>query len=64
MKAIHPKTTKVTVKCACGEILRQHPRRIAFMLIFVRSVIRSIPQAEVVDAGGRVDKFRKRMENK
>ena len=63
MKAdIHPKTQLVTVKCACGE---------TFETLSTKSDLRVdicskchpfyTGKQQLVDTGGRVDKFNKRM---
>ena len=63
MKAdIHPKTQLVTVKCACGE---------TFETLSTKSELRVdicskchpfyTGKQKLVDTGGRVDKFNKRM---
>ncbi len=63
--AIHPKTQKVTVKCACGETFEATSTKTA---LHVDICSKCHPfytgKQKLVDTGGRVDKFRKRMEQK
>lgn len=63
--AIHPKTQKVTVKCACGETFETTSTKTA---LHVDICSKCHPfytgKQKLVDTGGRVDKFRKRMEQK
>ncbi len=63
-EGIHPKTQVVTVKCACGN---------TFETLSTKSDLRVdicsnchpfyTGKQKLVDTGGRVDKFKKRMEN-
>ncbi|MEI8200953.1 MAG: 50S ribosomal protein L31 [Eubacteriales bacterium] len=61
--AIHPKTAKVTVKCACGETFETTSTKSS---LHVDICSKCHPfytgKQKLVDAGGRVDKFKKRMD--
>ena len=62
---IHPKTATVTVKCACGETLETTSTKSS---LHVDICSKCHPfytgKQKLIDAGGRVDKFKKRMDNK
>jgi len=61
--AIHPKTAKVTVKCACCETFETTSTNNS---LHVDICSKCHPfytgKQKLVDAGGRVDKFKKRMD--
>ena len=52
---IHPEYKEVTIKCACGETVKTHSTK-GDMSVEICS------KQKFVDAGGRVDKFKKRLE--
>ena len=60
---IHPKTTTVTVKCACGETFETTSTK---SNLHVDICSKCHPfytgKQKLIDAGGRVDKFKKRMD--
>jgi len=64
-KDIHPEFVKSTVKCACGETFETLSTKPE---INVDICSKCHPfftgKQKLVDTGGRVDKFLKRMENK
>jgi len=63
--AIHPKTEKITVKCACGETFETTSTKSSFHVdICSKCHPFYTGKQKLVDTGGRVDKFRKRMEQK
>lgn len=63
--AIHPKTQKITVKCACGETFETSSTKPSFHVdICSKCHPFYTGKQKLVDTGGRVDKFRKRMEQK
>ncbi len=62
---IHPKTQKAIVKCACGETFETTSTK---NTLHVDICSKCHPfytgKQKLVSAGGRVDKFKKRMDNK
>lgn len=64
-EGIHPKYGKCTVKCACGETFETGS---VLQNINVDICSKCHPfftgKQKLVDTGGRVDKFKKRMERK
>jgi large subunit ribosomal protein L31 len=62
---IHPKSEKVTVKCACGETFETISTKNS---LHVDICSKCHPfytgKQKLIDTGGRVDKFRKRMDGK
>ncbi|MFY9395655.1 MAG: 50S ribosomal protein L31 [Saccharofermentanales bacterium] len=64
-KGIHPKYGKSVVRCACGETFETGATKEA---INVDVCSKCHPfytgRQKLVDTGGRVDKFRRRMERK
>ena len=62
---IHPKYVKCEVRCACGEVFETRATK---ETINVDVCSKCHPfytgRQKLVDKGGRVDKFRKRMERK
>ena len=66
MKAgIHPEYKEVTIKCACGEVVKTHSAK-GDMAVEICSKCHPFytGKQKFVDAGGRVDKFKKRLESK
>ena len=64
-EGIHPKSAKVTVKCACGETFETISTKSS---LHVDICSKCHPfytgKQKLIDTGGRVDKFRKRMDGK
>jgi large subunit ribosomal protein L31 len=62
---IHPKTTKAIVKCACGETFETVSVK-ANLNVDICSKCHPFftGRQKLVDSGGRVDKFKRRMEHK
>jgi large subunit ribosomal protein L31 len=64
-EGIHPKSEKVTVKCACGETFETISTK---NNLHVDICSKCHPfytgKQKLIDTGGRVDKFRKRMDGK
>jgi large subunit ribosomal protein L31 len=62
---IHPKYGKATVKCACGETFETGSVRDQLSVdICSKCHPFFTGKQKLVDTGGRVDKFKKRMDNK
>lgn len=65
-KGIHPEYKEVTIRCACGEEIRT--RSTSGSDISVEICAKCHPfftgKQKFIDAGGRVDKFKKRLEAK
>lgn len=62
---IHPKYVKCTVKCACGETFETTSAKPALSVdICSKCHPFFTGKQKLVDAGGRVDKFKKRMGTK
>ena len=67
MKAgIHPEYKEVTIRCACGETVTTHSTKSENGELRVDICSKCHPfftgKQKFVDAGGRVDKFKKRLE--
>ena len=67
MKAgIHPEYKEVTIRCACGETVTTHATKGENGELRVDICSKCHPfftgKQKFVDAGGRVDKFKKRLE--
>ena len=64
---IHPKYEEVTIRCACGETVKTHSTKAdANGEIRVDICSKCHPfftgKQKFVDAGGRIDKFKRRLE--
>lgn len=64
-QGIHPKYGKATVKCACGETFETGSTK-PNLNVDICSKCHPFftGRQKLVDTGGRVDKFKRRMENK
>ena len=65
MKAgIHPEYKEVTIKCACGETVTSRSTKGGEMRVEICSKCHPFftGKQKFVDAGGRLDKFKKRLE--
>jgi large subunit ribosomal protein L31 len=64
-EGIHPKYVKATVKCACGETFETGSIK-SNLNVDICSKCHPFytGRQKLVDTGGRVDKFKKRMEQK
>ena len=64
-EGIHPEYVDTTITCACGEVIHTRSTR---KNIRVEICSKCHPfftgKQKFVDAGGRVDKFKKRLESK
>lgn len=61
-EGIHPKTQVVTVKCACGETFETTSTKTALRVdICSKCHPFYTGKQKLVDTGGRIDKFKKRM---
>ena len=60
---IHPKYEEVVIKCACGETVTTRSTNGGEMRVEICSKCHPFftGQQKFVDAGGRVDKFKKRL---
>lgn len=64
-EGIHPKSQKITIRCACGEEIETTSTAKEYRVdICSKCHPFYTGKQKLVDTGGRVDKFRKRMENK
>ena len=64
-EAIHPKYEKCIVKCACGETFETRSTKPELKVeICSKCHPFFTGKQKFVDAGGRVDKFKKRLESK
>lgn len=64
-KGIHPEYVKATVHCACGETFETHSTKPRLNVdICSKCHPFYTGRQKLVDTGGRVDKFKKRMEQK
>lgn len=64
-EGIHPKSQKITIRCACGEEFETTSTRKEYRVdICSKCHPFYTGRQKLVDTGGRVDKFRKRMEQK
>ena len=61
---IHPKYEEVTIKCACGETVTTKSTKGGDVSVEICSKCHPFftGKQKFVDAGGRVDKFKKRLE--
>ncbi|HPT84399.1 MAG TPA: 50S ribosomal protein L31 [Bacillota bacterium] len=61
---IHPPYNEVVIRCACGEEFKTHSTRSGVIRVDVCSKCHPFftGKQKFVDSGGRVDKFRKRMD--
>ena len=61
---IHPKYEKCIIRCACGEVVETRSTKGGEIRVEVCSKCHPFFTGEqkFVDAGGRVDKFKKRLE--
>ena len=59
---IHPEYKEVTIRCACGEIVKTHSAK-GDMNVEICSKCHPFytGKQKFVDAGGRLDKFKKRL---
>ena len=64
-EGIHPQYKEVTIKCACGEEVKTRSTK-GDMHVEICSKCHPFftGKQKFVDAGGRVDKFKKRMEGR
>ena len=61
-EGIHPKTQVVTVKCACGETFETTSTKSSLRVdICSKCHPFYTGKQKLVDTGGRIDKFKKRM---
>ena len=60
---IHPEYKEATIKCACGAVVKTHSTK-GDMNVDICSNCHPFftGKQKFVDAGGRVDKFKKRLE--
>ena len=64
-EAIHPNYVDATVRCACGEVIHTKSTKGDFRVeICSKCHPFFTGKQKFVDAGGRVDKFKKRLESK
>ena len=64
-EGIHPKYVDATVKCACGEVIQTKSTKGDFKVeICSKCHPFYTGKQKFVDSGGRVDKFKKRLEGK
>ncbi len=64
-EGIHPKYAKATVRCACGETFETGSVKQSLVVdICSKCHPFYTGKQKLVDTGGRVDKFKKRMEQK
>jgi len=64
-EGIHPKSAKVTVKCACGETFETISTKNSLHVDICSNCHPFYTgKQKLIDTGGRVDKFRKRMDGK
>lgn len=65
-EGLHPKYGEVTIRCACGETVKTRSTKCENEEIRVDICSKCHPfftgKQKFVDAGGRVDKFKKRLE--
>ncbi len=59
---IHPEYKEVTIRCACGEVVKTHSAK-GDMNVEICSKCHPFytGKQKFVDAGGRLDKFKKRL---
>ncbi len=60
---IHPKYEKCTIRCACGEVVESMSTKGSEMRVEICSKCHPFftGKQKFVDAGGRVDKFKRRI---
>ena len=64
-KDIHPKYVDCTVTCACGEVIKTKSTKGDFKVeICSKCHPFYTGKQKLVDTGGRVDRFKKRLENR
>ena len=64
-EGIHPKYVDANVKCACGEVIQTKSTKGDFKVeICSKCHPFYTGKQKFVDSGGRVDKFKKRLEGK
>jgi large subunit ribosomal protein L31 len=64
-EGIHPKSQKITIRCACGEEFETTSTSKEYRVdICSKCHPFYTGKQKLIDTGGRVDKFRKRMESK
>ena len=64
-EGIHPNYVKTTVRCACGEVIETRSTKGDFKVeICSKCHPFYTGKQKFVDSGGRVDKFKKRLEGK
>ena len=64
-EGIHPKSEKITIRCACGESFETTSTSSSYSVdICSKCHPFYTGKQKLVDTGGRVDKFKKRMEKK
>lgn len=64
-EGIHPKYVETTVRCACGEVIQTKSTKGDFKVeICSKCHPFYTGKQKFVDSGGRVDKFKKRLEGK
>ena len=64
-KDIHPKYVESTVTCACGEVIKTRSTKGDFKVeICSKCHPFYTGKQKLVDTGGRVDRFKRRLENK
>ena len=66
MKAgLHPEYKEATIRCACGEVVETKSTKGGEMRVEICSKCHPFftGKQKFVDAGGRVDKFKRRLEN-
>ncbi|NLE13110.1 MAG: 50S ribosomal protein L31 [Clostridiales bacterium] len=63
-EGIHPKYSEVTIRCACGEEVQTRSTTGGVIRVEICSKCHPFftGKQKFVDSGGRVDKFRKRLE--
>lgn len=64
-KDIHPSYEKTTIRCACGEAVETRSTKGGEIKVEICSKCHPFftGKQKFVDAGGRVDKFKRRLEN-
>ena len=64
-EGLHPNYSEVTIKCACGEEVKTRSTKGGTIRVEICSKCHPFftGKQKFVDAGGRVDKFKRRLEN-
>ena len=64
-EGLHPNYSEVTIKCACGEEVKTRSTKGGTIRVEICSKCHPFftGKQKFVDAGGRVDKFKKRLES-